>query len=97
MLSHNSRGCSTIFIRTFFLLFLGTLSPFKSISLFCTFLAITEVFLYVYIMTLLVACITYSGRTEAANRHGTLCCLKVLPLDRAGGSHQDFIHLESLS
>lgn len=61
---------------------LGSITPFRSVRLFCAYACVAVIFCYFYQITFTAACLVYSGRREAANRHpGT--CLRVLPKAQA--------------
>ena len=55
------------------LLFLGSTIPFRAVSIFCAYTGVAVMFVYFYMITFTVACLTYSGRREKANKHPFTC------------------------
>ena len=53
----------------FKLLFLGCTTPLRVVTIFCAHAGVGILFMYFYMITFTVACLTYSGRREKANKH----------------------------
>ncbi|XP_070560683.1 patched domain-containing protein 3-like [Ptychodera flava] len=58
--------------------FIGAITYFPSVRIFCIYTGIAVLFDYAYQITFFGACMTLFGKREAANRH-CMTCMKVLP------------------
>ena len=68
---------------------LSCISPFQSLAFFGGYTSLSIVVCYVYAITFLAACMTYSGRREAEEIHA-LACSKAVPKSKAGWLHGIF-------
>ncbi|XP_070560774.1 patched domain-containing protein 3-like [Ptychodera flava] len=62
--------------------FIGAITYFPSVRIFCIYTGIAVLFDYAYQITFFGACMTLFGRREEANRH-CMTCMKVLPKKEA--------------
>ncbi|KAK9502160.1 hypothetical protein O3M35_012746 [Rhynocoris fuscipes] len=60
-------------------LWIGMLSPFPSIRIFCLYSSFAVAFIFVWHITFFAACVAITGYTEQQNRH-SLFCIKVDPV-----------------
>ena len=51
----------------------GCTTPFRAVTIFCAYTGAAVVFVYLYMITFGVACMTYSGRREKQNKHPFTC------------------------
>ena len=61
----------------------GCMSPFPSTAYFSAFTTVAIVFSYIYAITFLAACMTYSGRREAEGKH-VFTCQRVVSKTKSG-------------
>ncbi|XP_014241430.1 patched domain-containing protein 3 isoform X2 [Cimex lectularius] len=64
-------------------LWIGILSPFPSIRIFCLYSSFAVFFIFTWHITFFAACMAISGYSEQENRH-SICCVKVLPVSQSG-------------
>ncbi|XP_076684243.1 patched domain-containing protein isoform X2 [Andrena cerasifolii] len=62
--------------------FIGILSPFPSVQIFCIYSGFAVVFTFVFHLTFFTGCVALSGYCEQKNLHSILCC-KVQPLSKS--------------
>ncbi|XP_033320041.1 patched domain-containing protein 3 isoform X2 [Bombus bifarius] len=62
--------------------FIGILSPFPSVQIFCIYSGFAVVFTFVFHLTFFTGCVAISGYCEQKNLHSVLCC-KVQPLSKS--------------
>ncbi|XP_073969926.1 patched domain-containing protein isoform X2 [Rhodnius prolixus] len=63
-------------------LWIGTLSPFPSIRIFCLYSSFAVAFIFIWHITFFAACVAIAGYCEQQNRH-SLFCVKVQPVSLA--------------
>ncbi|KZC09210.1 Patched domain-containing protein 3 [Dufourea novaeangliae] len=69
--------------------FIGILSPFPSVQIFCIYSGFAVVFTFVFHLTFFTGCVAISGYCEQKNLHSVVCC-KVQPLSKS--SHRSWIY-----
>lgn len=57
---------------------IGIVSPFQSVRIFCTYSGLAVAFTYVWHITFFAGCMAISGYREKRNLHGLFYC-KILP------------------
>ncbi|KAK0078399.1 hypothetical protein PV325_002536 [Microctonus aethiopoides] len=62
--------------------FIGIISPFPSIQIFCIYSGFAVVFTFLFHLTFFSGCVAISGYCEQGNRH-SIICHKVLPLSKS--------------
>ncbi|XP_076180343.1 patched domain-containing protein isoform X2 [Ptiloglossa arizonensis] len=62
--------------------FIGILSPFPSVQIFCIYSGFAVVFTFVFHLTFFTGCLAISGYCEQKNLHSIVCC-KVQPLSKS--------------
>ncbi|XP_033337627.2 patched domain-containing protein isoform X1 [Megalopta genalis] len=62
--------------------FIGILSPFPSVQIFCIYSGFAVVFTFIFHLTFFTGCVAISGYCEQKNRHSLVCC-KVQPLSKS--------------
>ncbi|XP_017764306.1 PREDICTED: patched domain-containing protein 3 [Eufriesea mexicana] len=62
--------------------FIGILSPFPSVQIFCIYSGFAVVFTFVFHLTFFTGCVAISGYCEQKNLHSIVCC-KVQPLSKS--------------
>lgn len=62
--------------------FIGILSPFPSVQIFCIYSGFAVVFTFVFHLTFFTGCVAISGYCEQRNLHSIFCC-KVQPLSKS--------------
>lgn len=62
--------------------FIGILSPFPSVQIFCIYSGFAVVFTFVFHLTFFTGCVAISGYCEQKNLHSVVCC-KVQPLSKS--------------
>ncbi|XP_054003081.1 patched domain-containing protein 3 isoform X1 [Hylaeus anthracinus] len=62
--------------------FIGILSPFPSVQIFCIYSGFAVVFTFVFHLTFFTGCVAISGYCEQKNLHSIMCC-KVQPLSKS--------------
>ncbi|XP_017877278.1 patched domain-containing protein 3 [Ceratina calcarata] len=62
--------------------FIGILSPFPSVQIFCIYSGFAVVFTFVFHLTFFTGCVAISGYCEQKNLHSVLC-FKVQPLSKS--------------
>ncbi|XP_076653309.1 patched domain-containing protein [Halictus rubicundus] len=62
--------------------FIGILSPFPSVQIFCIYSGFAVVFTFVFHLTFFTGCVAISGYCEQRNLHSLVCC-KVQPLSKS--------------
>ncbi|XP_020285051.1 patched domain-containing protein 3 isoform X2 [Pseudomyrmex gracilis] len=62
--------------------FIGILSPFPSVQIFCTYSGFAVVFTFLFHLTFFSGCVAISGYCEQKNLHSIICC-KVEPLSKS--------------
>lgn len=70
-------------VTDMFSLWIGMLSPFPSIKIFCLYSSFAVFFIFVWHITFFAGCMALSGYSEQNNRH-SLFCFKVKPISLAG-------------
>ncbi|XP_012282501.1 patched domain-containing protein 3 [Orussus abietinus] len=63
--------------------FIGVLSPFPSVQIFCIYSGFAVVFTFLFHLTFFSGCVAISGYCEQRNLH-SVSCHKVLPLSKSG-------------
>lgn len=63
--------------------FIGILSPFPSVQIFCIYSGFAVVFTFLFHLTFFSGCVAISGYCEQKNLHSVVCC-KVEPLSKSG-------------
>ena len=61
---------------------IGAISPLPAVRVFCLYTGVAVIFDYIFQITFFGACMVYSGRREAANRH-CITLAKVVPRSEA--------------
>ncbi|XP_030839104.1 patched domain-containing protein 3 isoform X3 [Strongylocentrotus purpuratus] len=61
---------------------IGAISPLPAVRVFCLYTGVAVIFDYLFQITFFGACMVYSGRREAANRH-CITLVKVVPRQEA--------------
>ncbi|CAK9817866.1 Patched domain-containing protein 3 [Anthophora plagiata] len=69
--------------------FIGILSPFPSVQIFCIYSGFAVVFTFVFHLTFFTGCVAISGYCEQKNLHSVFCC-KVQPLSKS--SHRSWLY-----
>ncbi|XP_078042830.1 patched domain-containing protein isoform X2 [Augochlora pura] len=69
--------------------FIGILSPFPSVQIFCIYSGFAVVFTFIFHLTFFTGCVAISGYCEQKNRHSLVCC-KVQPLSKS--SHRSWLY-----
>ncbi|XP_034190230.2 patched domain-containing protein isoform X1 [Osmia lignaria lignaria] len=69
--------------------FIGILSPFPSVQIFCIYSGFAVVFTFVFHLTFFTGCVAISGYCEQKNLHSIVCC-KVQPLSKS--SHRSWFY-----
>ncbi|KAL0122168.1 hypothetical protein PUN28_007128 [Cardiocondyla obscurior] len=62
--------------------FIGILSPFHSVQIFCIYSGFAVVFTFLFHITFFSGCVAISGYCEQRNLHSVVCC-KVQPLSKS--------------
>ncbi|KAK7866832.1 hypothetical protein R5R35_006010 [Gryllus longicercus] len=62
---------------------IGIISPFPSVRIFCIYSGIAVMFTYIWHVTFFAGCMAVAGYTEHKNLH-SLVCIKVLPVSQCG-------------
>lgn len=61
---------------------IGIISPFPSVRIFCTYSGFAVCFTYLWHITFFAGCMAISGYCEQSNRHA-IFCFKVMPVSVA--------------
>ncbi|XP_011307702.1 patched domain-containing protein 3 [Fopius arisanus] len=69
--------------------FIGIMSPFPSVQIFCIYSGFAVVFTFLFHLTFFSGCVAISGYCEQQNRHSIVCC-KVQPLSKS--RHRSWIY-----
>ncbi|XP_066586753.1 patched domain-containing protein 3 [Prorops nasuta] len=69
--------------------FIGIMSPFPSVQIFCIYSGFAVVFTFVFHLTFFSGCVAISGYCEQKNLHSVICC-KVQPLSKS--SHRSWLY-----
>lgn len=69
-------------ITNFISFIIGTITPFPSVRIFCTYTAVAVLFTYVWHITFFGGCMAFFGHAEKKNLHG-LTCVPVMPKSKA--------------
>lgn len=69
--------------------FIGILSPFPSVQIFCIYSGFAVVFTFLFHLTFFSGCVAISGYCEQKNLHSVLCC-KVQPLSKS--THRSWLY-----
>ncbi|KAH0954942.1 hypothetical protein HN011_012426 [Eciton burchellii] len=69
--------------------FIGILSPFPSVQIFCIYSGFAVVFTFLFHLTFFSGCVAISGYCERENLHSVVCC-KVEPLSKS--SHRSWFY-----
>ncbi|XP_015116458.1 patched domain-containing protein 3 [Diachasma alloeum] len=69
--------------------FIGIMSPFPSVQIFCIYSGFAVVFTFLFHLTFFSGCVAISGYCEQQNRHSIVCC-KVQPLSKSG--HRSWLY-----
>ncbi|XP_043494898.1 patched domain-containing protein 3 [Polistes fuscatus] len=69
--------------------FIGILSPFPSVQIFCIYSGFAVVFTFLFHLTFFSGCVAISGYCEQKNLHSVVCC-KVQPLSKS--SHRSWLY-----
>ena len=69
-------------ITNFISFIIGTITPFPSVRIFCTYTAVAVLFTYVWHITFFGGCMAFFGIAEKNNLHG-LTCVPVMPKSKA--------------
>ncbi|KAL6263196.1 hypothetical protein P5V15_005996 [Pogonomyrmex californicus] len=69
--------------------FIGILSPFPSVQIFCIYSGFAVVFTFLFHITFFSGCVAISGYCEQRNLHSVVCC-KVEPLSKS--SHRSWFY-----
>ncbi|XP_043269886.1 patched domain-containing protein 3 isoform X2 [Venturia canescens] len=69
--------------------FIGIISPFPSVQIFCIYSGFAVVFTFLFHLTFFSACVAISGYCEQSNRHSVVCC-KVQPLSKS--AHRSWLY-----
>ncbi|KAH0552327.1 patched domain-containing protein 3 [Cotesia glomerata] len=62
--------------------FIGIVSPFPSVRIFCIYSGFAVVFTFLFHLTFFSGCVAISGYCEQKNRHSVVCC-QVMPLSKS--------------
>ncbi|XP_032673753.1 patched domain-containing protein 3 [Odontomachus brunneus] len=62
--------------------FIGIMSPFPSVKIFCIYSGFAVVFTFLFHITFFSGCVAISGYCERKNLHSVICC-KVQPLSKS--------------
>ncbi|XP_058795764.1 patched domain-containing protein 3 [Phymastichus coffea] len=62
--------------------FIGIISPFPSVKIFCIYSGFSVVFTFVFHLTFFAGCMAISGYCEQKNLHSVICC-SVQPLSKS--------------
>ncbi|XP_011164677.1 patched domain-containing protein 3 [Solenopsis invicta] len=69
--------------------FIGILSPFRSVQIFCIYSGFAVVFTFLFHITFFSGCVAISGYCEQRNLHSVICC-KVQPLSKS--THRSWLY-----
>ncbi|XP_076630786.1 patched domain-containing protein [Colletes latitarsis] len=69
--------------------FIGILSPFPSVQIFCIYSGFAVVFTFLFHLTFFTGCVAISGYCEQRNLHSIVCC-KVQPLSKS--THRSWLY-----
>ncbi|KAG7207898.1 hypothetical protein KM043_009492 [Ampulex compressa] len=69
--------------------FIGILSPFPSVQIFCIYSGFAVVFTFLFHLTFFSGCVAISGYCEQKNLHSVVCC-KVQPLSKS--THRSWLY-----
>ena len=69
-------------ITNFISFIIGTITPFPSVRIFCTYTAVAVLFTYIWHITFFGGCMAFFGFAEKRNLHG-LTCVPVMPKSKA--------------
>ena len=73
-------------IADFSTILIGVLTQYRTVQIFCVYVAVSVLFQYIYMLTFFAACVVLCGETEARNQHSVTTCTEVVPLGNAGRS-----------
>ncbi|XP_019695773.1 patched domain-containing protein 3 [Harpegnathos saltator] len=69
--------------------FIGIMSPFPSVKIFCIYSGFAVVFTFLFHITFFSGCVAISGYCERKNLHSVVCC-KVEPLSKS--THRSWLY-----
>ncbi|XP_071554205.1 patched domain-containing protein 3 [Temnothorax nylanderi] len=69
--------------------FIGILSPFPSVQIFCIYSGFAVIFTFLFHLTFFSGCVAISGYCEQRNLHSVICC-KVEPLSKS--THRSWLY-----
>ncbi|OXU24936.1 hypothetical protein TSAR_000668 [Trichomalopsis sarcophagae] len=69
--------------------FIGIISPFPSVQIFCIYSGFAVVFTFLFHLTFFTGCVAISGYCEQKNLHSVVCC-PVEPLSKSG--HRSWLY-----
>ncbi|XP_044732551.1 patched domain-containing protein 3 isoform X2 [Chrysoperla carnea] len=70
---------------------IGILSPFRSVQIFCIYSGFAVVFLFIWHLTFFAGCVAVSGYCEQKNLHSVFC-FKVLPRSKSSKENKSWLY-----